>query len=146
MSNPVVQLREETGAGIMDCKRALEEAGGDLAKAKEILNEKGIAKAAKKADRATGAGLLEAYIHNGRVGVLLELRMETDFVAHSEPVQQLAKDLSLQIVSMDPATVEDLLQQPFVKDPTLTVEAVLKGVIAKVGENMKIARFVRYQV
>ncbi len=146
MSNPVVQLREETGAGIMDCKRALEEAGGDLAKAKEILNEKGVAKAAKKADRATGAGLLEAYIHNGRVGVLLELRMETDFVAHSEPVQQFAKDLALQIVSMTPEAVEDLLRQPFVKDPNMTVEALLQSVIVKVGENMKIARFVRYQV
>ncbi|MDE2001382.1 MAG: translation elongation factor Ts [Patescibacteria group bacterium] len=147
MSNAdVVRLREETGAGIMDCKRAMEEAGGDYEKAKKIIAEKGVAKAAKKADRETGTGLLEAYVHNGRVGVLLELRMETDFVAHSEPVKEFARSLAMHIAAMAPETVDDLLQQPFVKDPNMTVEAVLKSVIAKVGENMKIARFARYQV
>jgi len=146
MSNPVVQLREETGAGIMDCKRAMEEAGGDLGKAKQILMANSAAKAAKKADRETGAGLLESYIHGGRVGVLLEVRMETDFVAKSDPVKQLAKDVALQIASMAPETVEELLQQPFIKDPSITIEALLKNTIAVVGENMKIARFARYQV
>lgn len=146
MSNPVVQLREETGAGIMDCKRAMEEAGGDIEKAKQILLANSAAKAAKKADRETGAGLLESYIHGGRVGVLLEIRMETDFVAKSDPVKQLAKDVALQIASMSPETVEDLLQQPFIKDPSITIEALLKNTIAVVGENMKIARFARYQV
>lgn len=146
MSNPVVQLREETGAGIMDCKRALEEAGGDFDKAKQIIMNNSVSKAAKKADRETAAGLLESYIHSGRVGVLLELRMETDFVAHSEVVKQLAKDIALQIASMAPESVDDLLKQPFVKDQDITIEALLKNTIAKVGENMKIARFARYQV
>ncbi len=146
MSNPVIKLREETGAGVMDCKRALEEAGGDFEKAKKIIMENSVAKAAKKADRETGAGLLESYIHNGRVGVLLELRMETDFVAKSDPVKQLAKDIAMQIVSMAPESVDNLLKQPFVKDQDMTIEALLKNTIAKVGENMKIARFARYQV
>ena len=142
----VQKLREETGAGIMDCKRALEEAKGDYNLAKEIIFKKGIAKAEKKADRAMGAGVLETYIHNGRVGVLLELRCETDFVGRSEPVKELAKNLALQIASMAPENVEDLLKQPYVKDPNITVENLLKNTIAKVGENMKIERFARYQI
>ena len=146
MSNEIVKLREETGAGIMDCKRALEEAGGDYDKALKIIAEKGIAKAASKADRATGAGLLETYIHSGRVGVMLELRVETDFVAHSEPVKQFAKDLAMHIAAMSPESVDDLLKQPFVKDQDMTIESLLTATIAKVGENMKVARFARYQI
>ena len=146
MSNAIVKLREETGAGIMDCKRALEEAGGDYDKALKIIAEKGIAKAASKADRATGAGLLETYIHSGRVGVMLELRVETDFVAHSEPVKQFAKDLAMHIAAMSPESVDDLLKQPFVKDQDMTIESLLTATIAKVGENMKVARFARYQI
>lgn len=146
MSNAVIKLREETGAGVMDCKKALEEAGGDFEKAKQLIAEKGVSKAASKSDRATGAGLLETYIHGGRVGVLLELRVETDFVAHSEPVKQLAKDLAMQIAAMSPETVEDLVKQPFVKDPNMTIEALITAAIAKVGENMKVARFTRYQI
>lgn len=130
----------------MDCKRALEEAGGDYGKAKAIIAAKGIAKAEKKAGRETGAGLLESYIHNGRVGVLLELRSETDFVAHSEPVKELAKNLALQIASMVPESVEDLLKQEYIKDQDVTVEVLIKNTIAKVGENLKIARFSRFQV
>ena len=146
MSNAIVKLREETGAGIMDCKRALEEAVGDYDKALKIIAEKGIAKAASKADRATGAGLLETYIHSGRVGVMLELRVETDFVAHSEPVKQFAKDLAMHIAAMSPESVDDLLKQPFVKDQDMTIESLLTATIAKVGENMKVARFARYQI
>lgn len=146
MTTDVQKLREETGAGVMDCKKALVEAGGDFEKAKKIIAEKGIAKAASKSERATGAGLLETYIHSGRVGVLLELRVETDFVAHSEPVKQFAKDLAMHIAAMSPETVEDLLKQEFVKDPSMTIEALLTATIAKVGENMKVARFARYQI
>lgn len=146
MTTAIQKLREETGAGVMDCKRALEEAGGDYNRAVKIIAEKGVAKAEKKSDRATGAGLLESYIHNGRVGVLLELRVETDFVAHSEPVKQLVKDLVMHIAAMAPESVDDLLKQPFVKDQDMTIEALLTNTIAKVGENMKIARFARYQV
>ncbi len=130
----------------MDCKRALEEAGGDYEKAKKIIAVKGIAKAEKKAGRETGAGLLESYIHNGRVGVLLELRSETDFVAHSEPVKELAKNLALQVASMAPESVEDLLRQEYVKDQDITVEVLIKNTIAKVGENLKVARFSRFQI
>src|SRR3989344_1948707 len=140
----VQQLREITGAGIMDCKKALQDAGGDFEKAKTLIGERGLIKADKKGDRATGVGLLESYIHNGRVGVLLELRCETDFVARAEPVRQLVHELAMYIAAMDPENVEALLAQPYVKDPMQTVEQVLKQVIAKVGENMKIAKFVRY--
>ena len=146
LSTIIQRLREETGAGVMECKRALEEAGGDFALAKKIIEQKGLARAEKKSGRETGAGLLESYIHNGRVGVLLELRSETDFVARSEPVQKLAHALVLQIAAMAPESVEELLQQAFVQDESKTVEAVIKSTIAKVGENLKVARFVRYQI
>ncbi len=147
MSAELVQkLRELTGAGIMDCKKALQDAAGDLEKAQGLISERGLAKADKKAGRETGAGLLEAYIHAGKVGVLLELRSETDFVAMSQPVKDLAHDLAIHIAAMNPQSVEELLAQPYVKDPSHTVESLLKLTIAKVGENMKVARFVRYQV
>lgn len=146
MSNVIIKLREETGAGIMDCKRALEEAGGDCEKAKAIIIAKGIIKAEKKASRETGSGLLESYIHNGRVGVLLELRSETDFVAHSEPIKELARNLVLQIASMAPESVEDLLKQECIKDQDITVDTLIKNTIAKVGENLKVARFARFQI
>jgi len=142
----VQNLREQTGAGVMDCKKALDEAKGDFDQAKKILDEKGIAKADKKASRETGAAILEAYIHNNRVGVLLELRMETDFVGKSDPVKEFAHDLALHIAAMAPKDVENLMSQPFVKDQSKTIEETLKGVIAKVGENMKIERFERYVV
>ena len=146
MSTVIQKLREETGAGVMDCKRALEEAGGDFNLAKQLIEKQGLIKAEKKTERATGAGLLEAYVHNGRVGVLLEMRSETDFVAHSEPVKTLTHNLALQIVAMAPETVYDLLKQPYVKDESKTVEDLIKGTIAMVGENLKVARFARYQI
>ena len=146
MMAPIQKLREETGAGVMDCKRALDEAKGDYEKAKKILDEKGILKAEKKASRATGAGILEAYVHNSRVGVLLELRCETDFVGRAEPVKNLAHNLVLHIAAMAPETIEALLSQPYVKDESKTVEEVIKGVIAIVGENLKVERFTRYQI
>lgn len=146
MTTVIQKLREETGAGVMDCKRALEEAGGDFNLAKQLIEKQGLVKAAKKAERATGAGLLEAYVHNGRVGVLLELRSETDFVAHSEPVKALAHNLALHVAAMAPETVDDLLKQPYARDEAKTVEEVIKGTIAIVGENLKVARFSRYQI
>ncbi|MBI4992168.1 MAG: translation elongation factor Ts [Candidatus Harrisonbacteria bacterium] len=146
MMTVIQKLREETGAGVMDCKKALEEAGGDYILAKQLIEKQGLAKAAKKAERETGAGLLESYIHNGRVGVLLELRTETDFVGRSEPVKALAHNLALHIAAMGPETVEDLLKQPYVKDESKNVEELIKGVIAVVGENLKVARFARYQI
>ncbi len=146
MVNDIQRLREQTGAGIMECKRALQDAGGDYAKAADLIRERGFLKAEKRADRATGAGLLEAYVHNGRVGVLLDLRAETDFVANSEPFRNLAHDIALQISAMDPADVSGLLAQPYVKDAGQTVDQVIKGVIARVGENIQVARFTRYEL
>lgn len=146
MTTAIQKLREETGAGVMDCKRAIEESGGDYDLAKKLIEKQGIMKAAKKAERETGAGLLEAYVHNGRVGVLLELRFETDFVGKSEPVKALAHNLALHIAAMSPANVEDLLKQAYVKDESKNVEEIIKGVIAIVGENIKVARFERYQI
>ncbi len=130
----------------MDCKKALDDAGGDFDKAVILLNERGVAKAMKKADRVTGAGLLESYLHNGRVGVLLDIRCETDFVVRSEPFRELAHNLVMHIAAMNPENVEALLQQPYVKDPALTIDVLIKGVIAKLGENIQVAKFCRYEL
>lgn len=145
-SEDVQKLREITGAGVMECKKALEDAGGDLDQAKNLINERGLVKAEKKADRATGAGLLESYIHNGRVGVLLELYCETDFVAKTDAVKDLAHNLAMHIAAMNPENPETLLSQPYFRDSFQTVESVIKQTIAKVGENIQIGRFMRYQV
>lgn len=151
-------LREETGAGVMDCRGALEEADGDMDAARELLREKGIATAAKRADRATGQGLIESYIHSGRIGVLVDLRCETDFVARTEPFKELAHDIAMQVASMQPAAIsadqldgEDeeataLLDQPFIRDAGQTIADRINDVIASVGEKIEVARFVRYEV
>ncbi len=146
MKEQIQKLREETNAGVMDCKKALEEAGGDLEKAKKILYEKGLIKANQKSERATGAGLLESYIHNGRVGVLLELRCETDFVARNELFKELAHNLAMQIAAMNPENVEELLKQPSIKDESQTIEDLIKQYIAKTGENIRVERFCRYEL
>jgi len=146
MSDDVKKLRELTGAGVMECKRALEEARGDLDEAKKIIEERGLLKAEKKSERKTGSGGLESYIHNGRVGVLLELRCETDFVARTEDFKNLAHELAMHIAAMNPENVESLLAQPFVKDASKTVNDVIKQTIGKIGENMKVERFMRYQL
>jgi elongation factor Ts len=146
MSNDIVKLREVTGAGVMDCKRALDDAKGDFDKAVSLINERGLLKAEKKASRTAGAGLLKSYIHNGRVGVLLQIHAETDFVLRSEPFQALAHEVAMHIVAMNPETVEALLAQPFVKNESITVSDLIKGVTAKVGENIKIEKFCRYEI
>ncbi|KKU76092.1 MAG: translation elongation factor Ts [Candidatus Harrisonbacteria bacterium RIFOXYA1_FULL_48_8] len=142
----VQKLREITGAGVMECKKALEDAGGDFDKATEFINERGLIKAEKKAGRTTGAAILETYVHNNRVGVLLELQCETDFVVRSQPFRELAHDLVMHIAAMNPSDVSGLLQQPFIRDEKLSVDALIKGVIAKTGENIKIGRFCRYEL
>ena len=151
-------LREETGAGVMDCRSALEQVDGDLNAAREILREKGISTAAKRADRTAGQGLIESYIHGGRIGVLVDLRCETDFVARTEPFKELAHDIAMQVASMQPAAVsadqldgEDaeataLLDQPFIRDAGQTIADRINDVIASVGEKIEVARFVRYEV
>jgi len=146
MNSDIVRLREETGAGVMDAKRALDDAKGDYAAAVKLIAERGLAKADKRQERATSAGLLETYVHNNRVGVLLDIRCETDFVARTDDFKTLAHDVAMHISALDPENVEALLKQPFVRDESQTVEELVKQVIAKTGENIKIERFTRYEL
>lgn len=141
------KLREETGAGIMDCRRALEESRGDLTRAKEILTDWGREKADKKKNRQTPAGLIYSYIHHGgKVGALLELNCETDFVARTPDFQNLAKEIAMQVAGMDPATVDSLMKQEYIRDTSKTIEGLIKQVVATLGENIIVARFIRYEL
>lgn len=142
----IAKLRELTGAGVVECKKALDEAEGDFDRAKEILFERGIARAEKKGDRATGAGLLQTYSHNGRVTVMVELRCETDFVARNEKFQDMAHGIAMHIAAMAPENVEELYTQPFVKDPSMTVEELIKSMIGTIGENIKVEKFARFEI
>lgn len=188
----VKELRERTGAGMMDCKKALTETGGDIDKAIDFLREKGLAAAAKKAGRVAAEGLVEAYIHGGgRIGVLVEVNCETDFVAKTDEFKTLVKDIAMHIAAANPAYLRReevsvseleheqevlaeqarnegkpekiiekmvvgriekyykeicLLEQPFVKDPDKTINDLLTENIAKIGENISIRRFIRYQL
>ena len=142
----VQKLREETGAGVMDCKNALRDSGGDFGEAMKLIRERGLLKAANKSSRGTNAGLLHAYIHNGRVGVLIEARCETDFVARSEPFQNLVQELVMQIAAMNPQDVQQLLEQPYVRDPQMTIDQFIGGTVARVGENIRIERFSRFEL
>lgn len=146
MIDKIKKLRSETGLGIWECKNALEGAGGDFNKAKELLRKKGFEKAAKKAERETEKGLVEAYTHNGKIGVLVELLCETEFVAKNQEFKDLAHDIVLQIASMAPKDEKELLNQPFIKDETKTVSELIASKIAKIGENIKIKRFVRWEL
>lgn len=146
MTDDIKKLREITSAGVMECKKAIEEAGGDLEKAVSIIHERGLVKAEKKSERSTGAGVLQSYIHNERVGVLLELRCETDFVARNPLFKELARDLSMQIAAINPKNPDELLAQNYIKDESLTVENFIKSVIAKLGENIKVEKFCRYEL
>ncbi|OHB83839.1 MAG: translation elongation factor Ts [Planctomycetes bacterium RIFCSPHIGHO2_02_FULL_38_41] len=186
----ITKLRESTGAGILECKSALEEVKGDYEKALEIIRKKGIIKAAKKEQRTTAEGRIGTYIHtNGKLGVMVELNCETDFVARNEVFQQFLKDICMQVAATNPVAIrrEDipgqiieeqkkismeetkgkpanitekivagkmenffkekcLLEQQFIKDNTKTIQDLLIANIAKIGENMKINRFVRFEV
>jgi elongation factor Ts len=142
----IQKLREVTGAGVMECKRALADAEGNFDSAKKLIQERGLAKVEKRAGRETGAGLVKAYVHNERIGVLLDIRAETDFVVRSEPFRELAQELVMQIAAMDPQTTEELLKQPYIKDESRTVESLVQDVITRVGENVKVSRFVRFEV
>lgn len=146
MSSQVAKLREETGAGVMDCKHALDDAGGDFKKAKAILAKNAEAIAKKKSERVTKQGLVEAYIHAGRVGVLVELRCESDFVAKNPEFKNLAHNLALQIASMSPKNIDELLAQEYIMDPGRTIDAYIKSVISKIRENIQIQRFERFEL
>lgn len=141
----VKKLREETGVSIMACKRALTESSGDIEKAKEILRKESDAVAIQKTDRETKAGIIDSYIHsNKKVGVLLELRSETDFVARNTEFETLAHDIAMHIAASTPVSIEDLAAQPFIKDMSVTVGDKIKAAIQKFGENIEIARFERF--
>ena len=154
-------LRQKTGAGVMDCKKALEQADGNFEKAEDVLREQGLSSAAKKVGRETREGLVHAYIHTGgRVGALVQLDCETDFVARTPEFQELAHNLAMQIAAM-PSTsyiskddieeeekrpIEEisLLDQSYIKDPSRTVNDIIQDAIARVGENVKVRRFSRF--
>ena len=141
------KLREETSAGVSDCRQALEDANGDYEKAKKLLMERGIEKAKKKEGRQASEGIIASYIHaTQKVGVLIELNCETDFVARTDDFKNLAKEISLQVAAMNPKDVKELLSSPYIRDPKLTIEALVKGAIAKLGENISVARFTRMAV
>ena len=142
----VKELREKTGAGMMDCKKALTETDGDLEKAAEFLREKGIAKAAKKSDRIAAEGIVEAYIsEDGKKGAIVEVNSETDFVAKNEEFKTFVMDVAKQIVEKNPKDVEELLAQESISEAGKTVKEVLVGKIATIGENMNIRRFARFE-
>ena len=141
----IKKLREETGAGVLDCKRALDESKGNYGKAKEIIKKKGLLKADKKASRETSQGIIETYVHGGgKVGVMLELLCETDFVARNSDFKSLAHEIAMHIAAMDPKNMEDLLKQNYIRDMSLTVETLIKQHIAKIGENIVLKKFERY--
>lgn len=145
MSNidQIKTLRNITGAGIADCRLALEEADGSLDEAQKILKKRGLEKSALKSDREVKAGMIETYSHSGRVGVLVELLCETDFVAKTEDFKSLAHELALQISSMKPDSLKELLSQEYIRDSSQTIEDLVKAAIAKLGENIQIGRFKR---
>lgn len=143
----VKQLREKTGASIMECKKALEESQGDKTRALRLLRQKGKDIALKKSTREAKEGIIESYIHsNGRMGVLLELNCETDFVARSEEFKKLAHDIVLHIAGMGSKDKRSLLKEPFVKNLDITIADLIREKIARLGENIKIGRFTRYEL
>jgi elongation factor Ts len=140
-------LREETGAGMMDCKRALEESNGDMEKAREWVRQRGLAKAEKTADRETKEGYIASYVHStNKIAALVEILCETDFVARNSEFQEMARNVAMQVASMNPATVEELLAQDFIKNPDTTIEQMVKGLSGKIGERFVINRMVRFEV
>ena len=142
----VKELREKTGAGMMDCKKVLTETDGDMEKAIELLRERGIAKAAKKSGRIAAEGLVEAYIsEDGKVGAIVEVNSETDFVAKNEEFKTFVMNVAKQVVEKNPKDVEELLAQDSIEVPGKTVNEVLVDKIAKIGENMTVRRFARFE-
>ncbi len=143
--NDIQKLRELTGAGVMECKKALADAGGDFDVAVKLIHERGLVKVEKRAGRETGAGLIESYVHNERIGVILHISAETDFVVRSDPFRALAHELVMQIAAAAPKNVDELLKQPYIKDESKTVADIVNDVIARVGENVKVNAFSRLE-
>ena len=138
----VKKLREKTSAGIADCRMALEEAGGKMDEAVKILREKGLERAEKKGDREVHAGAVFSYVHHtGRVGSMVALACETDFVAKTDEFQKLGKELAMQVVANNPESIEILLQEPYNRDPSKTISELVKETIGKLGENIMVTNF-----
>lgn len=141
------KLREETQAGVADCRQALEDAKGDYSAALKLLQQRGLEKAKKKEGLETGDGMIASYTHaTGKVGVILEIKCQTDFVARTDNFKNLAKEITLQIAAMKPKNVKELLASEYIRDPKLTIEALIKGSIAKLGENITVGRFTRMEL
>jgi elongation factor Ts len=152
----IKELREKTGAGIMECKRAIEDAVGDLARAEQLIKERGLAMAEKKAGREAGQGLIDSYIHAGRIGAMIELNCETDFVARTDDFRLLAREVAMQVAATNPSRISSkeessdgdvpLLDQPYIRDASKTVQDLLNETIARVRENIVIRRFARFEI
>ena len=157
----VKELRDKSGAGVMDCKRALQDANGDMDRAVALLREKGLAQVEKRSGREASQGMIESYIHGGgRIGVIVEVNCETDFVARTPEFRELAHDIAMQVAATDPPSVDEpeggdgqadptrlpLLKQPFIKDPGRTIAELVRDTAAKTGENIIIRRFERYEL
>jgi len=147
MMDKIKELRDKTGAGVMDAKNALEETNGDIAKAAEIIMAKGLAKAEKRSDREVKSGKVYCYTHGGgSAGAMVEVACETDFVANTEEFSTLCKEIALQIVSMNPKDVEELMGMAYIRDASKTIEQLVKELIGKTGENIRVIRFARYKL
>jgi elongation factor Ts len=146
MLQKIKKIRQETGAGLNDIREALEEARGNERKALAILAKRGSDKAERKKTRELKSGLIDSYVHMGKVGVLIEVQTETDFVAKNQQFKDLVHDLCLQIASADPRDIAELFKQPFIKDESMTVKELIDQAIAKIGENIDVKRFIRYSL
>lgn len=143
----IKELRDITGLSFGEIKKALEEAGGDKVRAIEVLRAHGVALAEKKASRTTQEGVVDAYVHATRkVGALVKLLCETDFVARNPLFSELAHELAMHITAMDPRDIEELLQQPYIKDQDIAIRDLITNYIAKLGENIKVGQFIRFQI
>ena len=141
------KIRNMTGASVDAIRKALEETDGEIEMALELLKDRGAMAAAKKAGRQTGEGIISYYVHaNSRVGVLVKLLCETDFVARTEQFRELGHELSMHIAAMDPINIENLLSQTYIRDQDMTIDALIKDYIAKLGENIKIGEFCRFEI
>lgn len=141
--NDIKSLREQTGAGIADCRKALVQSDGDMGKARQWLKIQGVSKTFSKTEREVKAGLVDVYSHGGKVGVIVELLCETDFVARTDDFKNLAHEIALQVASMNPSSTEELLSQEYIRDNSQNVAELIRSVSGKLGENIQIRRFER---
>ena len=143
----IKQLREETQASIADCRKALDESNGDYKKAQDWLRKRGAEIAEKKAERETSQGVIESYVHgNGKIGVIVALLCETDFVGRTDEFKKLAHEVAMQISAMAPNDVDTLMKQEYIRDNSKTIEDLIKEAIGKVGENIKVREFSRIEL